>query len=48
MLCYRQQDIYLSLPVINGKESVEKIFDFKLTDTEQVSFNETTDTVWTM
>ena len=42
---YGQSDISLVVPVIIGKNGVEKILDFKLSDEEQATFNKSADAV---
>jgi malate dehydrogenase len=42
---YGQSDISLVVPVIIGKNGVEKILDFKLSDEEQAIFNKSADAV---
>ncbi len=45
---YGQNDICLGVPVIIGKDGVEKILDFKLNEEEQVAFNKSADAVRAM
>lgn len=45
---YGQKDISLVVPVIIGKNGVEKILDFKLTDEEQAAFAKSADAVRNM
>jgi len=45
---YGQNDISLVVPVIIGKNGVEKILDFKLSDAEQAEFNKSADAVRNM
>ncbi|HMI05412.1 MAG TPA: malate dehydrogenase, partial [Pedobacter sp.] len=45
---YGQSDISLVVPVIIGKNGVEKILDFKLSDEEQATFNKSADAVRSM
>ncbi|MNK43170.1 malate dehydrogenase [compost metagenome] len=45
---YGQKDISLVVPVIIGKNGVEKILDFKLTDEEQAAFSKSADAVRSM
>ncbi|TCC95830.1 malate dehydrogenase [Pedobacter hiemivivus] len=45
---YGQKDISLVVPVIIGKNGVEKILDFKLTDEEQAAFAKSADAVRSM
>lgn len=45
---YGQSDISLVVPVIIGKNGVEKILDFKLSDEEQATFNRSADAVRAM
>jgi malate dehydrogenase len=45
---YGQKDICLGVPCIIGKNGLEKIVDFKLTETEQGSFNKSADAVRSM
>jgi malate dehydrogenase len=42
---YGQSDISLVVPVIIGKNGVEQILDFKLSDEEQATFNKSADAV---
>ena len=43
-----QKDISLVVPVVIGKNGVEKILDFKLTADEQAAFNKSADAVRAM
>jgi malate dehydrogenase len=45
---YGQKDISLVVPVIIGKNGVEKILDFKLSDEEQAAFNKSAEAVRSM
>lgn len=45
---YGQKDISLVVPVIIGKNGLEKILDFKLTDEEQAAFSKSADAVRSM
>lgn len=45
---YSQDDISLVVPVILGKNGVEKILDFKLSSEEQTAFNKSADAVRNM
>jgi len=45
---YGQKDISLVVPVIIGKNGVEKILDFKLSDEEQAAFSKSADAVRSM
>ncbi|WP_285058667.1 malate dehydrogenase [Pedobacter ginsengisoli] len=45
---YGQSDISLVVPIIIGKNGVEKILDFKLSDEEQTTFNKSADAVRSM
>jgi len=45
---YGQQDISLVVPVIIGKNGVEKIIDLKLSEEEQAAFNKSADAVRNM
>jgi len=45
---YGQKDISLVVPVIIGKNGVEKILDFKLNDEEQAAFNKSAEAVRSM
>ncbi len=45
---YGQHDICLGVPVIIGKNGVEKIIDYKLNETEQAAFNKSADAVRSM
>ncbi|MEQ7799084.1 malate dehydrogenase [Pedobacter sp. ASV1-7] len=45
---YGQKDISLVVPVIIGKNGVEKILDFKLSDDEQAAFSKSADAVRNM
>lgn len=45
---YGQEDISLVVPVILGKNGVEKILDFKLSSEEQATFNQSAEAVRTM
>jgi malate dehydrogenase len=45
---YGQSDISLVVPIIIGKNGVEKILDFKLSDEEQATFNKSADAVRSM
>ncbi len=45
---YGQNDICLGVPCIIGKNGLEKIVDFKLTETEQEAFNKSADAVRNM
>ena len=45
---YGQKDISLVVPVIIGKNGVERILDFKLSDAEQAEFNKSADAVRNM
>ena len=45
---YGQKDISLVVPVILGKNGVEKILDFNLSDEEQHTFNKSADAVRSM
>ncbi|ACU03086.1 MULTISPECIES: malate dehydrogenase [Pedobacter] len=45
---YGQEDISLVVPVILGKNGVEKILDFKLSSEEQATFNQSADAVRAM
>jgi len=45
---YGQKDISLVVPVVIGKNGVEKILDFKLTADEQAAFNKSADAVRAM
>lgn len=45
---YGQSDISLVVPVIIGKNGVEKILDFKLSDEEQSTFNKSAEAVRSM
>jgi malate dehydrogenase len=45
---YGQTDISLVVPVIIGKNGVEKILDFKLSDEEQAAFSKSADAVRSM
>lgn len=45
---YGQSDISLVVPVIIGKNGVEKILDFKLSDEEQATFNKSAEAVRSM
>ncbi len=45
---YGQKDICLGVPVIVGRNGIEKIVDFKLTETEQASFNKSAEAVRNM
>lgn len=45
---YGQKDISLVVPIIIGKNGVEKILDFKLSDDEQAAFSKSADAVRNM
>ncbi|MDB5112636.1 MAG: malate dehydrogenase, partial [Mucilaginibacter sp.] len=45
---YGQKDISLVVPIVIGKNGVEKILDFKLTADEQAAFNKSADAVRNM
>lgn len=45
---YGQKDICIGVPVIIGRNGVEKILDYKLTEDEQAAFNKSADAVRNM
>lgn len=45
---YGQKDICIGVPVIIGRNGVEKIIDYKLNDAEQAAFNKSADAVRNM
>lgn len=45
---YGQKDICLGVPVVLGKDGLEKIIDFKLNEEEQAAFNKSADAVRNM
>lgn len=45
---YGQSDICIGVPVVIGKNGIEKIIDFKLNETEQAAFNKSADAVRSM
>lgn len=45
---YQQKDICIGVPVVIGKNGVEKIVDYKLTADEQAAFNKSADAVRNM
>ena len=45
---YGQNDICIGVPVVIGRNGIEKIIDYKLNDEEQVAFNKSADAVRSM
>jgi malate dehydrogenase len=45
---YGQKDICIGVPVVIGRNGIEKIIDYKLNDEEQAAFNKSADAVRSM
>ena len=45
---YRQKDIFIGVPVVIGKNGIEKIIDYKLDEAEQAAFDKSAEAVRSM